>query len=142
MSNNILQLSCAFRRGLYSAASSARVIEAIRLNLKEEEMKKLESFEFGKELQRDTRIILEASKAACVDVPDHVLDKIKTIKDLIRFLCAKRKPPIAKGIPKFELLAGEEMPPNVTLINYRKRKWDNNHSREFIRSTLRTAHLL
>lgn len=99
-------------------------------------------FAFGSDPALDTRIITAASKAAGRSVPDCMLERLPTVSRLLDYLCLPMERPSVKGVPKFELFAGAELPPNVTLINYRKRKWTDQIYSDFLRRSLRAAGLL
>jgi hypothetical protein len=78
------------------------------------------------------------TEALSISIPeDKVLSEMKTVGQLADALsrsaaqAASVDPP--KGIPALELFAGQALPPNVTLINYRKKRWSDEIAEQFER---------
>lgn len=130
-------------RRLHYQASRLKVEEAIRgcMGSRAGADVNFDGIKFGSNPVLDAQIMLAASRAASRTIPDNLLSGIKSAKSLIDLLCAPQPLPEIKGIPKLELFRGDSVPSNVTLINYRKRKWDTNASREFIVSSITNAGL-
>ncbi len=99
-------------------------------------------FKFGENLQHDFDIIRAASKAANRAVPDQAIGTFKTASDLVKYLCKEMPLPLIRGIPKLELFHNIDLPPNVRLINYRKKKWSDQEFRGRIRAALKEAGIL
>lgn len=74
------------------------------------------------------------------DIPDRLLSEIKTVGHLVDALEtsveAKEMP---KGIPALELFAGQVIPPNMTLLNYRKKRWPEDVAQLFVRKAYEKA---
>lgn len=75
-----------------------------------------------------------------VGIPeDRVLSEIKTVGHLVDALEAQRESETSsakpvKGIPALELFSGQKtLPPNMTLINYRKKRWSDDIAEQFVR---------
>lgn len=130
-------------RKLHYQAPRQEVEEAIRacVGAKAGTDIDLDGIKLGSNPGLDTQIMLAASRAASRTIPDNLLSNIKSAKALVEFLCAPQDLPEIKGIPKLELFRGDSVPPNITLINYRKKKWDANASRDFIVSSITDAGL-
>lgn len=88
-----------------------------------------------------TKVIVTASRVAKVEVPDNILATFSTYNDILNYLCQPRKPPTVKGIPKLELFSGDQMPANVSILNYRKKRWSEAEHHEFVQKSLREAGL-
>jgi hypothetical protein len=129
-------------RQLHSAVPRESVKQAIRSCIQASETTSVEYIKLGSDAALDTKIILAASQAANTPVPDHILASLSTCSDLLRYLCEPRRPPTVKGIPKFELFSGEKLPANVTLINYRKKKWSDGEYQDFLRGSFSNVGLL
>lgn len=82
------------------------------------------NYRFGECRQRDIKIILSAANVAQKVIPDNQLAQFVKISDLIDYLSIPVHAPKVKGIPSLELFSGSPMPQNVTLSNYRKRRWN------------------
>lgn len=113
------------KRTLHSCVPREAVIEAIKDCLPPAQQKAPGNVRFGVDWEQDFKIIQAASQAAAFSIPDCDLASFKISADLIEYLCNPLKAPEVKGVPKFELFCGDELPPNVLMINYRKRRWDN-----------------
>jgi acyl carrier protein len=129
-------------RGLHSVVPVETIKRAIRSCIQLDTEANIESVRLGNDPLLDTRLIVAASQAASIPVPDHVLSTLKTVGDLLKYLCTPNLPPRVKGIPKFELFAGENLPRNVTLINYRKKRWSDSTYAAFLKSSMKEVGLL
>lgn len=101
----------------------------------------ISQLKFGKNVELDTQIFNAASRAADRVIPDFQLSKLHTGADLLEYLCKPEKIPIANGIPLIELYHGQEQPKNVTLINYRKKKWTPEIYRQVLSKAMRNARI-
>lgn len=131
----MLILGCrrTLARSLHTCASRETVLKAIKAILPQAQQQAApEKVRLGTDLERDFEIISAASAAASFKIPDCDLASFKTCADLIEYLCAPISAPEVKGVPRFELLHGDAPPPNVRLINYRKRRWDAGTHKQFI----------
>lgn len=131
-----------FTRKMHSCVPKATVEDAIRAVIQADTKTPIHSIKLGDNPAFDVKVILAASNAAMTTVPDNVLQSLKTCGQLIQYLCRAQSPSVVKGIPKFELFAGDEPPPNVTLFNYRKKKWTDLEYRKFLENSMKDAGLL
>jgi hypothetical protein len=116
-----------------SSQTIIRSIEKLFPKIKQEE---LLCQKFGIDFQRDAQIALEASNAANRPIPDNLLSQFKTIGDLVKYVSREVSINGGKGIPWIEIFKCAHLPPNVTLINYHKRKWPEEHYKFFIERAL------
>lgn len=78
-------------------------------------------------------ILLAVMKEFKRDIPDNRIASLQTIRDLQCFLKEEATPQHRiVGMPALELFRGQAIPPNVTLINYRKKKWNDVMAAHFI----------
>lgn len=120
-------------RSLHTCASREAVLKAIKASLPQAQQQAApEKVRLGIDLGQDFAIINAASTAASFRIPDCDLVSFKTCGDLVEYLCAPISAPKVKGVPRFELLHGDAPPPNVRLINYRKRRWEAGAYKQFI----------
>lgn len=78
--------------------------------------------------REEIQLIASASKIAKKPIPDDALNRLRAWKDLIEFLAEKKKVPRILGIPGLEIfdrLCLSDLPKNISLINYHKKKWPN-----------------
>lgn len=87
-----------------------------------------------------SQILIEISKLTGLAVPDNKLDAINTANDIVDCLSTPKKSALEKGMPALEIFHGQQLPQNVTLINYRKRKWTDSVAALFVkkRTSLKT----
>lgn len=81
----------------------------------------------------DSLVQLVRRLAGAKQIPDNLLESIQTEQDAV--LIIKQHSSIApshKGIPRLELLNGQEIPVNVQLINYRKKRWPDKVAEAFV----------
>jgi len=124
---------------LIRRANKTAVLQAIEELLGGTEL--ASSYEFGKAMETDAQVIFAACKAAEVPpLSDVQLSDLRKIPDLVNILCQPREPTPVRGIPKFELFGGaDDLPPNIRLINYQKRKWTSKMSQDFQKRALGDA---
>lgn len=71
------------------------------------------------------KLIRELGEKYNKNVPDNLLNQLKTAESIEQFFKEVPEPELPKGIPRLELFHGQNIPPNLRLINYRKKKWSD-----------------
>jgi len=67
------------------------------------------------------------------EIPDNLVGDLETPRDLIKFLSTPVPMAVPKGLPKWEIFGGRtDLPPNITLVDYRKKKWTPKIARTFV----------
>lgn len=117
-------------------ASSESIINSISKVVPSINPEKLVELKFGDNLEIDTKIALNASITAKRPIPDNLLSQFKTIGDLVKFLTKEIPIEGGKGIPWVEIFKCSSLPPNVTLINYHKRKWSHTQYYSFLQKEI------
>lgn len=130
------------RRCIHVAASREAVEKSIQQIFPDKTPFELLKYRFGSCTQTDINVIRAAAQAAHTSIPDNQLSRLATVSDLIEFVCAPTSPPKVKGIPSLELFAGDPMPANVSIRNYRKRRWSDELYTSYLRRSLSMANLL
>lgn len=74
-------------------------------------------------------------------IPDEQLGNIKRARDLLEFVEATVEKPRPKGLPLYEIFGGksDQIPSNMTIINYRKKKWTDKMAADFVERSLKVS---
>jgi hypothetical protein len=78
-------------------------------------------------------MITELSQKFGCTLPDNVISELDNPGKIISmFQTQKQSVASFKGVPALELLCGQELPPNLQIVNYRKKKWSNQVFSQFV----------
>lgn len=78
-------------------------------------------------------MINELSQKYGFTLPDNIIAELDSPEKIEgSFNVGKNVEASFKGIPALELLRGQEIPPNLQLHNYRKKKWANQVFSQFV----------
>jgi hypothetical protein len=85
----------------------------------------------------DLAIIKAAWNVSPREICDSDLSKFNTANDLVDFVTKPIELAGGKGIPLIEIFGGIQPSSNISLINYRKKRWSDVEHRNFLLSALK-----
>lgn len=78
-------------------------------------------------------MITDLSQKYGCTLPDNVISELDSPEKIKSIFEAQKKSVTSfKGVPALELLCGQELPPNLQIYNYRKKKWSNQVFSQFV----------